>query len=260
MGSPRPSPTPEQRLQRFLASCGLGSRRACEDLIRAGRVSVNGGIVTEMGVSVRPDHDTVLVDGKPVRPQSLIYLAVNKPRGVVCTSSDPDGRRTVLDLLPEFSERLYTVGRLDYDSEGLILVTNDGEFANLLMHPRHHVPKVYRVWSARPLLAEEMRRMLHGMTLEGERMRMLEIREAGRSTNGARYHVVLGEGKKRQIRRMFRAADARVLRLQRVEIGSIGLGNVPLGGHRPLTSAEVERLRREAMQATSRSIGRVRPV
>ena len=244
MGSPRPSPTPEQRLQRFLASCGLGSRRACEEIIRSGRVSVNGRAVTEMGVTVCPDRDTVSVDGKPVHSQATLYFAVHKPRGVVCTSRDPDGRRTVLDLLPGYRERLYTVGRLDFDSEGLILVTNDGEFANLLMHPRHHVPKVYRVWSARPLLAEEMQRMVKGMTLDGERMRMLEIREAGRSTKGARYRVVLGEGKKRQIRRMFRGVGARVLRLQRVEIGAIRLGALPLGAHRALTQAEVERLRR----------------
>lgn len=256
MASPRPSPTLKLRLQRYLAACGAGSRRACEDLIREGRVSVNGSLVTEMGVTVEPGQDTVCLDGRTVEPQRRVYLAVHKPLGVLCTSRDPQGRRTVLDLLPAYGERLYTIGRLDADSEGLILVTNDGDLAHLLMHPRHHVHKVYEVWSSKPMAATQQRRMTDGLWIDGEAMRMVSLRESSRDAQGVRYRVVLAEGKKRQIRRMFREAGCKVVRLIRTHLGSVSLGNLAVGQHRPLTAAEVEQLRKDAQ---ARDDDRARP-
>ena len=159
MASRKPNPLINIRLQRYLAHCGLGSRRACEDLIRTGRVTVNGESITEMGVSVDPEVVTIHVDGALVTPEPKVYLALHKPKGIVCTSSDPQGRRTVLSLLPDISQRVYTMGRLDQNSEGLVLVTNDGDLAQAVTHPSCHVPKVYHVWVNHPLTGAKLDRM-----------------------------------------------------------------------------------------------------
>lgn len=240
MASPRPNPSSSRlRLQRYLASCGLGSRRTCEDLIRSGAVTVDGVPVTEMGVVVDPPRQVIRVDGRPVHPQDTVYLAVHKPPGVMCTSDDPQGRRTVLDLLPPVDVRLYTVGRLDLDSEGLLLVTNDGAFAHRLTHPRHHVRKVYHVWIRGALGERQRSACLAGVTSDRDVLRALEVEDEGFDQGARRYRVVLGEGKKRHIRRMFFELGHRVIRLKRVRIGPLELGELAPGQSRPLTRDEV---------------------
>lgn len=243
MASARPNPSSNHlRLQRYLAACGLGSRRACEDLIRSGVVTVDGEPITEMGVTVDPASQVIQVKGQSVHPQGSVYYAVHKPPGVMCTSYDPQGRRKVLDLLPPMPERVYTVGRLDLDSEGLLLVTNDGDFAHRLTHPRHHVQKVYHVWLRGRLNAGHMNQCLQGVPVEGETLRALAVEEEADRARGRRYRVVLGEGKKRHIRRMFAGLGHRVVRLVRVQIGPLQLGSLLPGRSRPLTADEVAEL------------------
>jgi 23S rRNA pseudouridine2605 synthase len=230
------------RLQKFLASCGLGSRRACEQLIARGGVRVDGATVTQQGVTIDPDRQHVTVDGRPVRPDPPCYLALNKPVGILCTSSDPEGRDTFHRLLPPGLPRVFSVGRLDRDSEGLLLLTNDGDWANRLLHPRHHVLKTYHVLTPGPLTVVQTQRCLEGVLDEGELLRVVSIERAGPSKQGTRYTVVLGEGRNRHIRRLFAALGVRVLRLRRVQIGNLRLGALPRGASRPLTAREVRLL------------------
>ncbi len=163
------------RLHKYLASCGLGSRRACEGLIAAGRVSVDGKVVREQGVCIDPACQAVCLDQRPVASQAKIFLVLNKPRDFLCTARDPQGRRTFLSLLPPLQARVFTVGRLDRDSEGLLLVTNDGDLAHTLMHPRHGVEKIYRVWTATCLTPEQEQRLRMGVTSQGERLHLNDI-------------------------------------------------------------------------------------
>lgn len=246
MGSPRPSPKSRERLQKYLASCGLGSRRACEQLIASGRVVVDGEVVRRQGVTVEPGREEVRVDGRVVRPQAVAHYLMNKARGILCTSRDPEGRATVHGVLPSGLGRLYTVGRLDRDSEGLLIVTNDGALAQGLSHPRHHVKKTYRVWLDASLSASDRRRMEGGLEIDGERMWVESIEAWAGDEGGRTYRVVLGQGRNRQIRRMMAACGRKVERLCRVSIGSLRLGSLPAGGWRRLERAEVERLRRDA--------------
>ena len=242
--SPRPSPRSEIRLQKYLADCGIGSRRACERLIDEGRVSIGGRRVVEQGVRVDPAHDEVVVDGRPVRPERQVHLLLNKPAGFLCTSSDPHGRRTFHELLPpDLGARVYSAGRLDWDSEGLLLVTNDGLLANRLIHPRHHVEKTYRVWIAVPLDADWVARFQTGVESEGERLAAVSARPAGRDRLGHRYELVLGTGRNRQIRRMFEAAGRPVIRLLRIRFGPLELGDLPAGHWRRLSPGELTALR-----------------
>jgi 23S rRNA pseudouridine2605 synthase len=242
LASPRQSPN-SVRLQKYLAQCGVASRRAGEVWIRQGRVAVDGCVVTEVGVSVDPATQTVAVDGRVIRPESFAYILLNKPRNIVCTCQDPQGRLTYQELLPDLPVRVYSVGRLDMDSEGLLLLTNDGELANRLAHPRHHVDKIYHVWCFRALDRAALERMTgEGVESEGERLRMKSITPKGDTRGGWLYEVVLGEGKKRQIRRMMAGAGTKVLRLQRVAMGPLQLGNLKPGAWRRLTAGEVERL------------------
>lgn len=238
-----------ERLQKYLAECGVASRRACEQLIAAGRVSVNGAVVTRPGSSVEAGADRVEVDGRPVRPEDRVYLAVHKPPGFLCTSRDPQGRPTVMDLLdrgPHPDVRLYTVGRLDGDSEGLLLVTNDGAFANLLTHPRHHVAKTYLVRTAAALSPRQLKQLRAGVVSDGEALRLLSVSPRAGQQGEHVYRVVLGEGRKRHLRRMFRGVGARVERLQRTAIGPLRLGGLEKGTWRPLSAREIGLLRRAA--------------
>ncbi len=234
------------RLQKYLASCGLGSRRACERLIADGRVAVDGATVSEQGVTVDPDRQTVAVDGKPVAPEPLCYLLLNKPAGYVCTSRDPEGRDTFLDLLPSDLPRVFSVGRLDQYSEGLLLITNDGALANRLLHPRHEVLKVYQALVERALSRSELRAMEKGIEDRGELLRAHSIRMLRRVREGVPYEITLGEGRNRHIRRMFEALSVRVLRLRRVRVGPLSLGRLKPGESRALTDPELRRLKRQA--------------
>lgn len=238
LDSPRPSPKIKVRLQKFLADCGVASRRASEVLITDGAVAVDGQVVTQLGTRIDPEHQQVRVHGEPVAPAPLIYLLLHKPPGVLCTNQDPEGRDTYLELLPELPGRVYTVGRLDMMSEGLLLVTNDGAFAQRMSHPSHQFHKTYRVWLDRSLSPEEQRQLERGVREGGERLRALTVRPA-RSRNGEFvYTMVLGEGRNRHIRRMAAAIGCHVRRLRRTAIGPLRLEDLTRGSWRFLTSEE----------------------
>lgn len=244
LGSPRPSHPSEVRLQKYLADCGAGSRRYCEKLITDGRVSVNGSIVSELGTKVVPGSDVVELDGRTLHVESNCYVLLNKPRDIISTSSDPQGRKTVLDLVSSLNVRLYTVGRLDRSSEGLLLLTNDGDLAHRLMHPSHHVDRVYEVIIDRTLTESEERQFIEGIRDEGELLRAVSIHLINVTSRGPRYKLVLREGKNRQIRRMVRACGCKVHQLKRTAMGSLRLNGLRVGQWRYLTEAEVKELKK----------------
>jgi 23S rRNA pseudouridine2605 synthase len=230
------------RLQKVLAEAGLGSRRYCETLITAGQVTVNGQPARTLGTKIDPATDRVTVAGKPLAIERKVYIALNKPVGYLCTSHDTHERRTVHDLLPKELPRLYTVGRLDYDTEGLLFLTNDGSFSLRLTHPRYKMPKTYRVEVDGGLDAAQVAQLLKGVRSDGELLRaetISDVRPAGQTT---RLQLVLREGKKRQVRRMMKAVGHPVRQLTRVSIGSIVLGNLKLGQWRYLSDEEVRQL------------------
>lgn len=230
------------RLQRFLAAAGLGSRRACEQLILDGAVSVNGVVVRTLGTRVDPARDAVSCRGKPVRPEPHIYVALHKPRGYLCSRHDPHHTQTIYDLLPPRFRSLYPVGRLDKDSEGLLLLTNDGAFSLRLTHPRYKIRKQYHVVVAGVMSEEALRRLQEGVLSEGEMLkadRVLPRKATGQSTE---LEIWLTQGRKRQIRRMVQAVGYRVTRLVRVGIGLLSLRNLPAGQWRFLTDEEVHQL------------------
>ena len=234
-----------ERLQKYLARCGVASRRAAERLIAEGAVTVNGEVVDEMGRQVDPELDRVEVNGRPVRPPAaMVYLAVNKPPGVVTTARDPFGRPTVMDLVPRVG-RLYPVGRLDADSEGLLLMTNDGELANRLMHPRYGCEKEYRALVQGQPDEGALDRLRRGVELEdGPAAAEVEPERGSAAPPGRSWlRVTLREGRKRQVRRMLAAVGCSVERLQRVRIGPLELGGLPPGASRPLSRGEVAALR-----------------
>ena len=235
------------RLNRYLAQCGLGSRRTCDRLIEGGLVAVDGTPVTSLGVRVFPLRERITVDGRPVKLESTRVIMVHKPRNILCTTHDPEGRRTLLELLPDpwRDFRLYPVGRLDRNSEGLILVTNDGELANHLMHPRYHVEKEYIVWLRLPLQEEQTRAMLRGVVDRGERLAALRIAPVPTKGRYACYSMVLGEGRNRHIRRMCDAVEASVARIKRIRLGGLPLGELPVGSCRELTPRELAFLRKD---------------
>ncbi|MCX7886634.1 MAG: rRNA pseudouridine synthase [Verrucomicrobiae bacterium] len=237
------------RLQKFLAEAGVGSRRACERLIQQGRVSVNGQLVSRLGSKVNPQADCVTVDGRPVvAAKRKIYVALHKPRGVLCTNRDTHGRKRALDLLPGRLGRLFTVGRLDADSEGLLLLTNDGDFGLRLTHPRYKKSKKYRVQVAGLWTAEKSARLVNGVFSEGERLRAESVVPLRIGRNGSELELVLREGRKRQIRRMMAVVGHRVLRLSRVAIGSVTLDGLKPGQWRYLTHEEVCSLLRDELE------------
>lgn len=229
---------PGVRLQVYVARAGAASRRAAEEIIAAGRVSVNGATVRERGSRVFPG-DAVLLDGKPLRPERRrVYLALNKPPGYICSSDDPQGRPLALDLLPGTRERVYGVGRLDFLSCGLILFTNDGEFAAKLGHPASGVEKEYIVEATGHVPDEVILAFERGITIEGEHYRARSVNRIGSRC----VRVVLVEGKNREIRRVFSHFRLHPMRLRRVRVGPVRLGGLPEGESRRLTDAEVAAL------------------
>lgn len=233
----------KERLQKILSSRGVASRRSAEEMIRAGRISVNGR-VSALGDSADPEMDEILLDGKPIPSrQENVYIMLHKPRGYVTTLSDEKGRQNVAYLVADCGTRVYPVGRLDMDSEGLLLLTNDGAFANALMHPKHEVNKTYEVWvtghhSSAPAL------LSRSIELDGYRIKKPEVKLLREDGKKAKYLVTIHEGRNRQIRRMCEAAGMRVTRLRRIAEGSLRLGDLPLGKWRNLTEDEVELLKR----------------
>lgn len=233
------------RLNKYLAHAGVGSRRHCDELIRAGRVSIDGRTVTELGTRV-DDEQEVAVDGEPVRSEKFVYWLVNKPRGFLCTNHDPAGRPLALDLVPQIAQRVYTVGRLDEDSEGLLLLTNDGDLAHRLMHPRFGVEKAYLALVAGTPSPEDLKRLLDGVYLSEGHVKARHVKRLKKQGNSTWLRIVLAEGKNREIRRMLAKLDHKVLRLKRVAIGPVDIGSLQTRKSRPLTSGELRSLKRIA--------------
>jgi 23S rRNA pseudouridine2605 synthase len=238
----------EERLQKILSRAGIASRRKAEQIIREGRVTVNGAVVTELGSKADLERDHIKVDGKLLHePRRLICLALNKPNNVMTTVSDPQGRPTVMELLRGVKERVYPVGRLDYHSEGLLLFTNDGELAHTLTSAAMHIPKTYLVKVNGPLTPEQEREFREGVPLSGRRTAPAGLKLAHRAANPW-YEVRLIEGRKNQIREMFKHFGRLVEKLKRVKIGFLELGALKPGEFRYLTAEEVERFRRTAVR------------
>jgi pseudouridine synthase len=230
------------RLQKFLAEAGVASRRASEGFIRQGRVSVNGKTITELGTKVDPLHDKIAVDGKPMRQKRKLYIALNKPRGFMCTKAADDDRPKVGELLPAEWTDLVTVGRLDYDSEGLLFLTNDGDFCLKLTHPRYGVRKVYIAKVDGKVEPPTLRKLTEGILHDGETLKAQRATIIRAGKNGSIVELELSEGKNREIRRLFESQNIRVLRLQRTQIGRIKLGELPEGKWRALTEPEIKSL------------------
>jgi 23S rRNA pseudouridine2605 synthase len=233
------------RLQRLLASAGFGSRRQCEELIESGRVDVDGEIVTQLGTTVDPAANKVRVDGVPLKKQKLVYYAVNKPVGFVTTNRDPHGRPRVIDLVPP-DERVFPVGRLDRSSEGLILLTNDGELAQKLTHPKFGVRKVYRVTVAGKVDGETMKKMRQGIYIAEGFVKVEGVKLLKSRSRATELEVVLREGKNREIRRILARLGHKVQQLRRIAVGPLRLGDVPSGAYRVVMPLEVEKLWRAA--------------
>ena len=226
-----------ERLQKILSARGVASRRTAETMIQDGRVTVNG-IRAELGQSADPEVDEIMLDGKPLpSSEKCVYILLHKPRGYVTTLSDEKGRKTVAELVADCGLRVYPVGRLDMDSEGLLLLTNDGEFSNRLMHPKHEVNKTYLTWVTGDS-EETLRRLKQPITLDGYRIRAPKVRPI----KPGLLEITIHEGRNRQVRRMCDAAGMQVTRLKRVREGNLALGDLPLGKWRYLTEKEVKEL------------------
>jgi 23S rRNA pseudouridine2605 synthase len=243
-----PAPPAGLRLQKFLAAAGIGSRRHCEELIVAGRVRVDGAVAAQLGARVDPERQRVELDGQLVRPEPHRTYLADKPSKILCTSHDPAGRPTIVEWAARMGAdphlRLYTIGRLDYDSEGLILLTNDGALAQSFAHPRHHVEKEYRAWTDQFATREQIAAMLEGVEENGEFLRALAVvPEASRPGRPPSLRIVLGEGRNRHIRRMLEVLGLRVKRLRRIRIGSLTESDLRGKQLRALSPAELQRLR-----------------
>jgi len=230
------------RLNKYLAHAGLGSRRHVEEIIRAGRVVVDGKVVRVLSTRV-DEGQVVSVDGQPIAAEKFVYWIVNKPRGYLSTNYDPSGRPRVVDLVPEVPQRLYTVGRLDEDSEGLVLLTNDGDLAHRLMHPRFGIEKSYLVQVAGVPQREDIQKLLKGVWISDGNVKATNVRVVRKQGQSAWMQIILKEGKNREIRRMLAKLHHKVMRLKRTALGPLLLRSVGVGKARPLTSREVGRLR-----------------
>jgi len=230
------------RLQKFLAEAGVASRRASEEIIQSGRVAVNGQPVRLLGSKVDPVHDQVTLDGKPVRVRRKLYVALHKPAGCVCTRKDEAGRPTVYDLLPREWRNLYSVGRLDYGTEGLLFLTNDGEFALRLTHPRYGVRKRYVAMVDGRIEEPMLKLFTAGVWHQGERLKVERARLVAASQTRSVVELELAEGKNREVRRLFESQGRYVTHLVRTQIGKIKLGELPAGKWRTLTEPEIKTL------------------
>jgi len=241
----------EVRLQKILSGAGVASRRAAERLMTDGRVTVNGQTVRELGTRADPDRDDIRVDGRAVRRETArLYFVLNKPRGYVTTRSDPEGRPTVLDLMPKLHEYIYPVGRLDYDSEGLLILTNDGELAAALTHPSHEVAREYHARVRGLPDARAIDRLARGIVLDGRKSGPAEVAlvasNVGQRADQALLSITLHEGRTRQVRRMCEAVGHPVVRLRRVRFGPLEAPALKPGMCRQLTAREVAALRKAA--------------
>jgi 23S rRNA pseudouridine2605 synthase len=242
----------QERLQKILSRAGVASRREAEGMISSGRVAVNGVTVTELGSKADPDTDVIMLDGKAVTPErSKVYIMLNKPAGYVTTMKDPEGRRIVTELLKDVKERVYPVGRLDYNTEGLLLLTNDGEWANALAHPRHEVDKEYRVRIRGCISREQVDMLAGGVDLDDGRTAPATVRVLRQSENNTWISITIHEGRYRQVRRMCEAVNLQVVRLKRSRYGILDLGELKPGEYRRLDKNEVAGLRTSGRKGKS---------
>ena len=232
------------RLQKYLASCGVASRRAAEKLIAEGHVTVDGQKITEMGVQVE-DHQVICVDGKRVRPEGeKHYIMYHKPAGEVTTVSDPEGRATVLDRFRDYPVRLYPVGRLDYDSEGLLLLTNDGDLTERMLHPSMEVDKTYLVRVSNQVTPEEARQLERGVMVDGRKTARAKVHILSVQNLFTDMIITIHEGRNRQVRKMVEQIGHQVVMLRRIRFGPLKLGELPRGMWRPLTQEELDALKK----------------
>lgn len=241
---PPPAPAKAERLQKILSQAGMASRRKAEEMIQAGRVRLNGRVVTQLGTKADPRKDRITVDGRPLSlVAERLYILLHKPVGVVTTLFDPEGRPTVRDLLPEVRARVFPVGRLDYHSSGLLLLTSDGELALRLTHPRYGVRKTYRVKVKGTPTPEAVETLARGVRLEEGTTAPAEVRVVRGSDAKTWLEITVSEGRKREVRRMCEQVGYPVEKLARIRLGPLRLGNLPVGAHRALTEREVHQLR-----------------
>lgn len=231
-----------ERLQKFLAEAGVASRRASEQIILAGRVAVNGKIIRELGTKVDPARDHVTVDERPVRVRRKLYIALNKPPGYLCTRGESEVRKRIGDLLPNEWKSLFSVGRLDYESEGLIFLTNDGDFCLKLTHPRYGIYKPYVAVVDGRVELETLKRLTQGVISQGERIKAQKARLISANNTTSVVELLMSEGRNREVRRLFESQGLNVRRLQRTQIGPIKLGELPVGKWRALTEPEITSL------------------
>ncbi len=228
------------RLNKFLSTCGIASRRKCEELIKSGLVKVNGKVETNLATTVDEKKDEIIYNGEVLKlPSSFVYLKMNKPKGYACTASDEKGRKTIFDLLEDKSVRLFNIGRLDYDTEGLILLTNDGDFANLVIHPSFEIEKEYIVTVEGKMVESEFAVLRKGVVVDGVRMPEARVKPISFDGKFTKVSVVITEGQNHQVRRMFDAIGKSIKLLKRVRIGSVLLGNLYRGKTKPMTEEEI---------------------
>lgn len=232
----------EERLQKILAKAGIASRRNAEQLIRDGRIQVNGQVVMEMGYKADPSRDRITCDGKPISFEQKIYILLNKPAGYVTTLFDPQARPVVTDLIADIPLRLFPVGRLDLDTEGALLMTNDGALANIILHPRFEVEKTYEALVVGSPSPDTLKRLEQGIEIEGVKTRPALVRVLKRKPMQTLIEITIHEGKKRQVRKMFQAVNHRVLHLKRTAYGKLTLGALPLGKYRFLSATDIKKI------------------
>ena len=231
------------RINKFLAECGVASRRNCDQLIKDGLVTINGKVAT-LGTDVDELHDSVSVDGKKINAiKKYSYYMMNKPKGYVCTVKDDKDRKTVMDLLPPSVGRVFPVGRLDYDSEGLLLFTNDGDLSNRLMHPSSEIPKTYLVKIEGSITDENIEKLKRGVVIDGVKTKKCNIKIIDETKTFTKFHVTVTEGRNREIRKMFLTVGKEVKFLKRIKIGDLGMGSLNRGDVRKLTKEEVDYLK-----------------
>jgi len=235
-----------ERLNKYLAHAGVGSRRHCDDLIAQGRVRIDGQTVRELGTRIDPAGREITVDGQPIQTERSVYWLVNKPRGYLCTNHDQQGRPRAIDLIDHVPERVYTVGRLDEDSEGLLLMTNDGDLAYKLMHPRFGVYKTYLVLVAGKPSRDDIQKLLDGVWLSDGHVKAKRVKRLKQQGESTWMEIVLAEGKNREVRRMLARLGHKVMRLKRIAIGPIRLDRLGKGKSRRLKPDEVEALRQDS--------------